>query len=46
VGFNPCRTATGESAYTGSLHLAALKATARMAGKMGEPEMEHALDKK
>ena len=29
--------ATGESAYTGSLYLAALKATARMAGKLGEP---------
>jgi non-lysosomal glucosylceramidase len=29
--------ATGESAYTGSLYLAALKATARMADKLGEP---------
>ncbi len=29
--------ATGESAYTGSLYLAALKATARMAEKLGEP---------
>jgi non-lysosomal glucosylceramidase len=29
---------TGESAYTGSLYLAALKATARMADKLGEPE--------
>ncbi|MGD0731001.1 MAG: non-lysosomal glucosylceramidase [Terracidiphilus sp.] len=29
--------ATGESAYTGSLYLAALKATARIAQKMGEP---------
>ena len=28
--------ASGESAYTGSLYLAALKATARMADKMGE----------
>jgi non-lysosomal glucosylceramidase len=31
-------TAAGESAYTGSLYLAALKATARMADKLGEPE--------
>ena len=30
--------AAGESAYTGSLYLAALKATARMAAKFGEPE--------
>jgi non-lysosomal glucosylceramidase len=30
-------TATGESAYTGSLYLAALKATARIAEKLGEP---------
>jgi len=30
--------ATGESAYTGSLYLAALKATARMADKLGEVE--------
>ena len=30
--------ATGESAYTGSLYLAALKATARMADKLGEAE--------
>jgi len=30
--------ATGESAYTGSLYLAALKATARMADKLGEPD--------
>jgi non-lysosomal glucosylceramidase len=29
--------ATGESAYTGSLYLAALKATARMAEKLGDP---------
>ena len=29
--------ATGESSYTGSLYLAALKATARMADKLGEP---------
>jgi len=29
--------ATGESAYTGSLYLAALKATARIADKLGEP---------
>jgi len=29
--------ATGESAYTGSLYLAALRATARMADKLGEP---------
>jgi len=29
--------ASGESAYTGSLYLAALKATARMAEKLGEP---------
>jgi non-lysosomal glucosylceramidase len=29
--------ATGESAYTGSLYLAALKATARIAEKLGEP---------
>jgi non-lysosomal glucosylceramidase len=29
--------ATGESAYTGSLYLAALKATAHMAEKLGEP---------
>ena len=31
-------TATGESAYTGSLYLAALKATARIADKLGEPQ--------
>jgi non-lysosomal glucosylceramidase len=30
--------ATGESAYSGSLYLAALKATARMADKLGEPD--------
>ena len=30
-------TATGESAYTGSLYLAAIKATARIAEKLGEP---------
>lgn len=30
-------TASGESAYTGSLYLAALKATARMADKLGDP---------
>lgn len=30
--------ANGESAYTGGLYLAALKATARMADKLGEPE--------
>jgi non-lysosomal glucosylceramidase len=30
-------TATGESAYSGSLYLAALKATARIAEKMGDP---------
>ena len=30
-------TATGESAYTGSLYLAALKATARIAEKLGGP---------
>jgi non-lysosomal glucosylceramidase len=37
-------TATGESAYTGSLYLAALKATARMAEKLGEPETAKEFD--
>ena len=36
--------ATGESAYTGSLYLAALKATARMAEKLGEPATADAYD--
>ncbi len=36
--------ATGESAYTGSLYLAALKATARMAGKLGEPDTAKEFD--
>jgi non-lysosomal glucosylceramidase len=36
--------ATGESAYTGSLYLAALKATARMADKLGEPATAQAYD--
>jgi non-lysosomal glucosylceramidase len=36
--------ATGESAYTGSLYLAALKATARMAEKLGETATENAYD--
>ncbi|MGA2535176.1 MAG: non-lysosomal glucosylceramidase [Terracidiphilus sp.] len=36
--------ATGESAYTGSLYLAALKATARMADKLGEPATAEAYD--
>jgi non-lysosomal glucosylceramidase len=31
--------ATGESAYTGSLYLAALKATSRIAEKLGEPAL-------
>jgi non-lysosomal glucosylceramidase len=36
--------ATGESAYTGSLYLAALKATARMADKLGEPDTAREYD--
>jgi len=36
--------ATGESAYTGSLYLAALKATARMADKLDEPATAKAYD--
>jgi non-lysosomal glucosylceramidase len=36
--------ATGESAYSGSLYLAALKATARMADKLGEPATADAYD--
>lgn len=36
--------ATGESAYTGGLYLAALRATARMAGKLGEAKTEDAYD--
>jgi non-lysosomal glucosylceramidase len=36
--------ATGESAYSGSLYLAALKATARMAEKLGEPATADAYD--
>jgi len=36
--------ATGESAYSGSLFLAALKATTRMAEKMGEPAKAKAYD--
>jgi non-lysosomal glucosylceramidase len=37
-------TATGESAYSGSLYLAALKATARIAEKVGEPVKARAYD--
>jgi non-lysosomal glucosylceramidase len=37
-------TATGESAYTGSLYLAALKATARIAEKLGEPAKAKTFD--
>jgi non-lysosomal glucosylceramidase len=37
-------TATGESAYTGSLYLAALKATARIAEKLSEPAMAKTYD--
>ena len=36
--------ATGESAYSGGLYLAALKATARMAEKMGEPAKARTYD--
>ena len=36
--------ADGESAYTGSLYLAALKATARMADKLGEPDAAKSYD--
>jgi non-lysosomal glucosylceramidase len=36
--------ATGESAYSGGLYLAALKATARMADKLGEAETAKAYD--
>lgn len=36
--------ASGESAYSGSLYVAALKATARMAEKMGEPSKAKAYD--
>jgi non-lysosomal glucosylceramidase len=36
--------ATGESAYTGSLYLAALRATARMADKLGEPSIAKEYD--
>jgi non-lysosomal glucosylceramidase len=36
--------AAGESAYTGSLYLAALRATARMADKLGEPATADAYD--
>ena len=38
-------TASGESAYTGSLYLAALKATARMAEKLGETATADEYDK-
>lgn len=38
-------TASGESAYTGSLYLAALKATARMAEKLGEQATADEYDK-
>ena len=37
-------TAEGESAYTGSLYLAALKATARIAEKLGDAETARAYD--
>ncbi len=36
--------AAGESAYTGGLYLAALRATARMAEKLGEPQAAEAYD--
>jgi non-lysosomal glucosylceramidase len=36
--------ATGESSYSGGLYIAALKATARMADKLGEPDTAKAYD--